>query len=552
MALQTYTWETGDYAYQSWSNGYKIHLTLTEESTNSQDNTSAVSYKFWISNGSNNRFQQGSYSWTISIGGQSIAIKNFSFNVYPYNVTQNIATGRVAVKHNDNGTLNMPFSVFIPNVKADNRHAPPDMYITGNWALTAINSTPPAITASVVDINPVTTALTGNSNWLIRHYSTAHATMSATAQPGATIDQDMYTITNGTTTVYGTSHTFENVVSNTFRFSAQDNYGNVGTKTLSPYIISYINPTCNIETARPDASGKMDLQCFGTFFDGSFGAVENTLGVKCRYRVQGGTYGSWITMSIVENAYVDDICYYGAYASFQIADFDYKTTYEFECQVTDKLCTVTSTPGTATSTPVFHWGKNDFAFEVPVAVKGDVDIKGDLRLKGDGNYGNTLRFGDGDYCYIAENSDDAMDVKANFINLDAISVYLYGYPMIDFIVEKGTEAMGTNGTWYWTKWYSGRAECYGTRNFGKAAITTAWGSLYESTAYTQDYPIGLFVAKPDTLQITVDYCGGHGVMLERGGAEPTSTNTGGFCLVRPTSVTVSQSDVTFHAIGRWK
>ena len=37
-------------------------------------------------------------------------------------------------------------------------------------------------------------------------------------------------------------------------------------------------------------------------------------------------------------------------------------------------------------------------------------ITGDLRLKGSGNYGNTLYFGDSDYCYIAELSDDVLTI----------------------------------------------------------------------------------------------------------------------------------------------
>ena len=138
MALKTYTWETGDYAYQSWSNGYKIHLTLTEESTSTANNTSLVSYKFWVSNGSNARFYDNNWSWSISIGGQTIAINNFNFYVYPYNVTQIIASGQITVTHNSDGSLNMPYNVSVPNVKASNQYGMPAMALSGTWALTSI------------------------------------------------------------------------------------------------------------------------------------------------------------------------------------------------------------------------------------------------------------------------------------------------------------------------------------------------------------------------------------------------------------------------------
>lgn len=45
-----------------------------------------------------------------------------------------------------------------------------------------------------------------------------------------------------------------------------------------------------------------------------------------------------------------------------------------------------------------------------ISVSADANITGDLRLKGSGNYGNTLYFGDGSYCYITEPSDDAMKI----------------------------------------------------------------------------------------------------------------------------------------------
>ena len=82
MALQTKTVATGDYAWKSWSNGYVISLTLTEESVDIAANTSLVSYLFTISNTNNNRFVDNNNSWSVSIGGQSIAITNFNFNPF--------------------------------------------------------------------------------------------------------------------------------------------------------------------------------------------------------------------------------------------------------------------------------------------------------------------------------------------------------------------------------------------------------------------------------------------------------------------------------------
>ena len=138
MALQTKTFTTGDYAYGSWSNGYQIALKLTEESTNTANNTSVVSYLFTISNTDNNRFISNDYSWTISIGDQSIAINHFNFNLGSNNMTQTIASGQVIVTHGADGTINMPYNVSIPNIQNWNRYGPPAMSLSGTWALTTI------------------------------------------------------------------------------------------------------------------------------------------------------------------------------------------------------------------------------------------------------------------------------------------------------------------------------------------------------------------------------------------------------------------------------
>ncbi|MBR4016480.1 MAG: hypothetical protein IKK11_01530 [Oscillospiraceae bacterium] len=138
MALQKKTVSTGDYAWHSWSNGYVITLELTEDSVDAATNTSLISYRFTISNTDNNRFLANGYSWDISIGGQSIPIRNFYFNLGSNYTTQEIAAGNISVAHNAAGKLDMPYAVSIPNVKAQNSYGPPAMRLSGNWELTEI------------------------------------------------------------------------------------------------------------------------------------------------------------------------------------------------------------------------------------------------------------------------------------------------------------------------------------------------------------------------------------------------------------------------------
>lgn len=144
MALQTQTYETGDYAYQSWSNGYKIHLTLTEESVDTTNNTSLISYTFSISSGANNRFTANYNTWTINIGGHQIQISNLNFDL-DYNDSQILAQGQVNVVHNADGTLNMYYNVSLPDSISWNKYAPPEMTLEGNMELTPIAVVPTTI-----------------------------------------------------------------------------------------------------------------------------------------------------------------------------------------------------------------------------------------------------------------------------------------------------------------------------------------------------------------------------------------------------------------------
>jgi hypothetical protein len=60
-----------------------------------------------------------------------------------------------------------------------------------------------------------------------------------------------------------------------------------------------------------------------------------------------------------------------------------------------------------------------------------VRCKSDLRLKGDENYGNTLYFGDSDFCCIKEETDNNMTIKATDLNLKVSNLYIYN-KSVDF------------------------------------------------------------------------------------------------------------------------
>ena len=347
----------------------------------------------------------------------------------------------------------------------------------------------PIITASVRDVNEITTALTGDDKLLIKFFSNAQATMTAQAQGGAAIDNDMYIIRNGNNTGYGTTHTFNNVESNVFTFSAEDSNGNIGTAKVTLSMVNYIKLTCNIANNRPDALGNMTVACVGDYFNDTFGAVANTLTVQYRYKVYGGTFSNWTDMSVTTSGNS-----YYASANFTISDFNQNQFYSFETRAIDKLMTMPSTASTVKSMPMFHWGENDFVFEVPVTFNagasginteqptydGSKTITGNLRLKGSGNYGNYLLFGDSNYCYIAELTDDVMTVKANKIYLNASGgVYVdnYAIPILDkgiWTPSLNSSAISSYTTQY--GWYSKMGQTVTVGFFIKATCRSGYDS----------------------------------------------------------------------------
>ena len=115
----------------------------------------------------------------------------------------------------------------------------------------------------------------------------------------------------------------------------------------------------------PDGEGTFALEVTGACFYGSFGAVDNTLAVEYRYRVQGEeTWGTWTA--------VDSVLPLGFtyLARARVEGLDYQAAYQFQARATDKLETVTTPEKTVKSLPTFDWSGEDFNFNVPVRARG--------------------------------------------------------------------------------------------------------------------------------------------------------------------------------------
>ena len=211
----------------------------------------------------------------------------------------------------------------------------------------------PTVSGTVVDSNDVTKALTGDERKLVQYCSTALCTITATAKNSATISSKSI----AGSAVSGNTRSIPNVESSDVALSATDSRGYSSSATVKATMIPYVKLTNNATGTRTDpTSGNAALNLKGNYYNGSFGAVNNTLEVK--YRIGSGGYIS-VTPTISGNTYS---------ASIPLTGLDYTQAYDYEVVVSDKLATVSKPVTIGKGVPVFDWGESDMNINVPLTV----------------------------------------------------------------------------------------------------------------------------------------------------------------------------------------
>lgn len=221
----------------------------------------------------------------------------------------------------------------------------------------------PSMTGLIYDINNTTLALTGNSGKLIRYHSTAKVDTTPKGKYGASITSMV--IKNGSKTIEGNTGEIDKPETQIFSFTITDSRGYAKTYNSYPDMIDYINISCYIGTERPTADGKYNFTVKGNYFNSSFGAQNNTLTVKYRWKDNSASsFSDWLDFSEV----LTEINTYKAVN--EIAGLEYQKTYYFQAQAYDLLTSAESSVVAIKSKPVFDWSKEDFAFNVPVSING--------------------------------------------------------------------------------------------------------------------------------------------------------------------------------------
>ena len=222
----------------------------------------------------------------------------------------------------------------------------------------------PILTPTVVNISEDHVVLTGNTNTFIRYESMAEYAINAVAQNGATIVSQ--SITCGSKVITDLPQgVIDDVPSAQFIFRAVDSRGLVTEKTINKIIVQYVLPTCNQEVTTElvdETKAKVYITISGNIYNGSFGAVDNTMTLQIRYTDAEGNWGAWQNLPDIANDNFDGNTYK---VEISGGDFNYDDNYLIQSRIIDKLHTVESASYSIKVRPVFDWSKEDFNLNVP-------------------------------------------------------------------------------------------------------------------------------------------------------------------------------------------
>lgn len=243
---------------------------------------------------------------------------------------------------------------------------------------TVVNSAP-TLSVLVMDSNEKTVALTGDRMaYLVKGYSDAAYEMSARALKYASITAYSATTTGASKTT--ASGTFSKVQSGAFKFSTTDNRNLKTQKSITLNLIDYFKPTCIVDVSMEldtDTSVRATVKISGNFFNGSFGATNNSLDIQIKHSAAA----DWL--SLKNDLGVNYTTKGNTYsAQFSVSNLDYKEPFSYQVKVIDKLETISTEEKTISYLPVFDWGADDFNFNVNVNMHGDTVVRhttGDIK-----------------------------------------------------------------------------------------------------------------------------------------------------------------------------
>lgn len=219
------------------------------------------------------------------------------------------------------------------------------------------NECRPTVSATLIDVNTTTTALTGSNAKLIKYKSTARITPKATAKNSATIANISIKASGVYHTVTGSYIDFANVVSETFEVIATDTRGYTNTQyVLAPTIIQYIQLSVSaiFERLSP-TSNQVKVSYNGNFFNGNFGTSKNALSISWKWKLKGASNwqtGGSLTPTISNNTFTGNL------TLNTTQSFNYQNDYEFILYVSDVLSENSVQNPVSKGIPYYDYGED--------------------------------------------------------------------------------------------------------------------------------------------------------------------------------------------------
>lgn len=222
---------------------------------------------------------------------------------------------------------------------------------------------------------------------MIRYFNSIQATTGAAAKKEATISSQ--SITNGSQTISAASGNFNNTDNNVFKFKTTDSRGNSVTKTVTMPMVNYVPLTCNVDgkvhlTAADSTKVNLEFTVSGNYFNGSFGAANNSLTLAYSMTDSDGNTTTG-TLTVPASGFSDN-----TYSVKQtITNLNYKKSYVITVTASDEITkNLTATSKVLKAMPVFDWNEDNFRFNVPCEV-----VPGISYFSGSGDNGGMWREG---------------------------------------------------------------------------------------------------------------------------------------------------------------
>ena len=180
----------------------------------------------------------------------------------------------------------------------------------------------PTVSITITN-NSANAGLTGSADTIINNNGGVVITGAATAKYGATISKN--TISVGSEVYANTSKTLTSLPSGTIKFTATDSRGYSNTATANRTVIKYVKPTISIGKPTITTEGVATFTIKGNWFNGSFGATNNTLTVQYAYGAVDGTYSAWQNATITKSGNTFS-------ANITVSNLDYTKRYNFKAK----------------------------------------------------------------------------------------------------------------------------------------------------------------------------------------------------------------------------